>query len=339
MNHIKEYVILVFLLKLTLFHTVLTQQQEENLHVNKGIRIKSGSNGSNNKIYEPYANYEASLPNEVFVMNNNDSSSTSSDKVLFPLNNKLIRRRHVRTISSSSLSHHIKNGSQTIKRDIHFAILLPTTLPLVQHTNLSALVLTAMDLAIKKLRANNGLLSQYNVFYEYKDTRCSSTYGPLAAFDLYIVNKPDAFFGPMCDYVLAPVSRYAGVWGIPLLTAGGIAETFINKAQYPTLTRLLTAGYVHVGYAVKNILSHFNWTIAAVLYHNHDDRANKGNSPCSLAMAPIFRALNSTESVHQEFDENVADKEKLMTVLQFAKRNARSKYFSDFLLYKFNSVH
>lgn len=312
MNHIKEYIILVFLLKFTLLETILAQQ--ENLHVNKGIRIKSSS--SNNKIYGPYANHEASLLNEVFVMNNNDSGS---DKV-FPLNN----RRFVRTLSSH---HHIKNGSQTIKRDIHFAILLPTTLPLIQHTNLSALILTAMDLAIKKLRANNGLLSQYNVFYEYKDTQCSSTYGPLAAFDLYIVNKPDAFFGPMCDYVLAPVSRYAGVWGIPLLTAGGIADSFNYKTQYPTLTRLL-GGYVHVGYAVKDILSHFNWTIAAVLYHNHDDRANKGNSPCSLAMAPIFRALNSTESVHQEFDENVADKEKLLSVLQFAKRNARSEYFS-----------
>lgn len=319
MNHVWKGTILV--IQLILLHQILSQQISNTHDVNKVIT----NDDSNN---EPYANQPSSLLNEVTmitVLNDN-----RSDKV-FPLDGELIhRRRHIRTISPS-FPQNIKNGSQTIKRDIHFAILLPTTLPHLQHTNLSALVLTAMDLAIKKLRMKNGLLSQYNVFYEYKDTRCSSTFGPLAAFDLYIVNKPDAFFGPMCDYVLAPVSRYAGVWGIPVLTAGGIADAFNYKAQYPTITRLL-GGYVHVGYAVKDILSHFNWTIAAVLYHNHDDRANKGNSPCSLAMAPVFRALNSTESVHQEFDETVANKEKFMTVLQFAKRNARSKYHFFFLL-------
>lgn len=321
MNHIKEYMILVFLIKFTQFNPIFAQQDAQN-GIKGKFRVNNTSSGSNDRIYDPYANYKASPINEVSVMNSNDSSS--GDKV-FPLNNKLILHRHARTISSTSFSHHIKNESQGMRRDIHFALLLNTTLPHIQHTNLSALVLTAMDLAIKKLRATNGLLSQFNVFYEYKDTRCSSTYGPLAAFDLYIVNKPDAFFGLMCDYVLAPVSRYAGAWEIPVLTGGGIAEAFNYKAQYPTLTRLL-GGYVHVGDAVKDILSHFNWTIAAVLCHNHDDRPNKGNSQCSLAMAPIFRALNSTESVHQQFDENLADKEKLLSVLQFAKRNARSKY-------------
>lgn len=320
MNHIKEYIILVFLLKFTQLHSlhVVVQQQQEDA---RGKEENFHVNSSNDRIYDPYANYKAS---EVFAMNRSDSSG---DKVP-PLNNKLIHHRYVRTMSSLSHSHnnHL-NRSQGTTRDIHFAILLPSTNFDIQHTNLSALVLTAMDLAIKKLRAHNGLLAQYNVFYEYKDTQCSSTYGPLAAFDLYVVNKPDAFFGPLCDYVLAPVARYAGAWEIPVLTGGGIAEAFNYKPQYPTLTRLL-GGYVHVGPAVKNIVNHFNWTIACVLYHNHDDRQKKGNSKCSLAMAPIFRALHevNSQTVPQEFDESLADKKKLLEVLEFAKRNSRSKY-------------
>lgn len=39
----------------------------------------------------------------------------------------------------------------------------------------------------------------------------------------------DAFFGPICDYVLAPISRYSGVWEIPILTAAGLPDAFSLK--------------------------------------------------------------------------------------------------------------
>lgn len=43
----------------------------------------------------------------------------------------------------------------------------------------------------------------------------------------------------MCDYVIAPVARYAGHWGIPVLTPGAQADAFRHKnQQYSTLTRL-----------------------------------------------------------------------------------------------------
>lgn len=49
----------------------------------------------------------------------------------------------------------------------------------------------------------------------------------------------DVFLGPMCDYVIAPVARYAGHWGIPVLTPGAQAEAFRHKHnQFSTLTRL-----------------------------------------------------------------------------------------------------
>lgn len=39
----------------------------------------------------------------------------------------------------------------------------------------------------------------------------------------------DVFFGPFLDYLLAPVTRYAGVWDIPVITSGGFAEAFNFK--------------------------------------------------------------------------------------------------------------
>lgn len=205
---------------------------------------------------------------------------------------------------------------------INFAVLLPRSFRF--HRNLPALVLSAMQLAISDLK-RRGLLTSYNITYEFADTNCSSTNGPLAAFDIVMVRKPHAFIGPMCDYVLAPVSRYAGVWGIPVLTAGGIAEAFNYKNNFPTLTRML-GGYVHAGESVKSILSHFNWTTTALVYHNHFDRSSRGHSDCSLALQPIAGALNDTNYVSLYFDENTADKKRLYKMLRDVKQNARSKY-------------
>lgn len=220
----------------------------------------------------------------------------------------------------------------TSYRDITFAVLLPRTLPLISHSDIPSLVLSAMELGVRNLK-RAGHLVGYNVTYEFADTKCSSTYGPMAAFDMVVKRKPNAFFGLMCKYVLAPVARYSGVWGIPVLTAGGISDSFSLKDQYPTLTRLV-GGHLHIGPALKEILGHFNWTTAAILNHNHDDKVTKGNSDCSMAMASVYRTLNSSESIYQEFDENTANHAKLLSILDFTKRNARSKCLFP-VLYRF----
>lgn len=54
-------------------------------------------------------------------------------------------------------------------------------------------------------------------------------YGPIAAFDLHNRQEADVFLGPICDYVLAPVARYANVWNRPVLTTGGLAAAFNYK--------------------------------------------------------------------------------------------------------------
>ena len=43
------------------------------------------------------------------------------------------------------------------------------------------------------------------------DTECSSTLGPLQAVEMFYKRKPDAFIGPVCPYVLAPVVRLGGL--------------------------------------------------------------------------------------------------------------------------------
>lgn len=66
----------------------------------------------------------------------------------------------------------------------------------------------------------------------YGDTKCSSTVGPLIAVEMLTKTRPDVFIGLICKYVLAPISRYAGVWQIPVITPGGLSEAFNMKVNY-----------------------------------------------------------------------------------------------------------
>lgn len=67
------------------------------------------------------------------------------------------------------------------------------------------------------------------------------------------INITDAFIGPGCEYVIAPVSRYAGPWGIPVITAGAQAEAFTHKhPSYTTLTRMM-GSYTQAGIAIRKV--------------------------------------------------------------------------------------
>lgn len=51
-------------------------------------------------------------------------------------------------------------------------------------------VMPTIELAIKKVQSAGGLLENFNISIEHRDTECSSTYGPLAAFEFHTKRKP-----------------------------------------------------------------------------------------------------------------------------------------------------
>lgn len=76
------------------------------------------------------------------------------------------------------------------KRELFFGVLLPSNMP--DHGG-SPIVLSAMNLAVKKVQAPGGILEGWDITMEYRDTQCSSVYGPLAAFELYTKQKPGLY--------------------------------------------------------------------------------------------------------------------------------------------------
>jgi atrial natriuretic peptide receptor A len=127
----------------------------------------------------------------------------------------------------------------------------------------------------------------------------------------------------VCEYVIAPVARYAGEWGIPVLTAGAQADAFFHKPLFPTLTRMM-GSYRLVGQAVRHILHVFGWQVAGLLYHNHGVGSPLGNSMCHFTLLSIFTALNQTPA-HRSFNEDTASPQEYRQLLQFVSRSARSK--------------
>lgn len=134
------------------------------------------------------------------------------------------------------------NVSSVITKNhkIHLSVLLPSK-PVDEMSERSSQILATtlpvIELAIRSVKERR-LLDGYELIIHHRDTECSSTIGPLAAFDLYNRQEADVFLGPICDYVLAPVARYASVWQRPVLTTGGLAAAFNNKVNlFKTYTR------------------------------------------------------------------------------------------------------
>lgn len=71
----------------------------------------------------------------------------------------------------------------TSELELYFGVLLPEH-PLEKECSFME-ALSAMELAIRRLQQPGGLFEEYSIFVEYRDTKSSSTYCSLGAFDLY----------------------------------------------------------------------------------------------------------------------------------------------------------
>ncbi|XP_065362565.1 atrial natriuretic peptide receptor 1 isoform X2 [Calliphora vicina] len=207
--------------------------------------------------------------------------------------------------------HKFRNGT-TITLDnvpykqLIFAVLLPSHELHNKNDCLLFKVLAVLELAIHHVQrigfAHNARLDFTLIS---RDTNCSSVHGPLGFFEIYM-QQPEinAVWGLPCEYVLAPISRYAGVWQIPVFTSAGNAADFQNKeSSYPTLTRLKGAQANNLGNAVRAIIDSFNWTRTALIYQNEHMKI-KGNSVCFFCMFVVHDKLNEykASSYQQAFD-------------------------------------
>ncbi|XP_058979391.1 atrial natriuretic peptide receptor 1 isoform X1 [Musca domestica] len=203
------------------------------------------------------------------------------------------------TTSTTTLRRY---GNETVlRKNLVFAVLLPGMELDNKNDCVLSSVLAVLELGIKHVHqmgfAHN---AQIDFTLISRDTNCSSINGPIGFFEIYMrYPEINAVMGLSCEYVLAPISRYAGVWKIPVLTSGGSAKDFGNKASsYPTLTRLRGSLANNLGNVVKGILESFNWTSTVLIYQNEDTKT-KGNSVC------FFCAVVVHDKVHSDYQQAI----------------------------------
>ncbi|XP_052826119.1 atrial natriuretic peptide receptor 1 [Octopus bimaculoides] len=159
----------------------------------------------------------------------------------------------------------------------------------------------AITVALEKVRRTI-LTSDVEIVALYADSRCSSQLGPIRAFDFYSNKTVNVFFGPVCDYSLAPVARYAVYWNLPVVTPGAMAHDFAAKTEpkdeYKTLTRMGIT-FDTLGFYFLQILKGQKWE-RAKLISQHKGYNSISPNFCYLASSAIAKHMTAKRFRYEE---------------------------------------
>ena len=147
-------------------------------------------------------------------------------------------------------------------------------------------------LAVETVNNHFKLQQGYTLNITMRDSKCSDTFGPLGAIDLYHKKSAHVFIGPACDNAVAPVARFSPYWNMPIITAGAPVTAFQDKKeQYRLLTRIGST-YTKLGEFFGKLFEMFNWhTVGYMCNNNLGWRAAKGRTDCYFVMEAIYKTL------------------------------------------------
>lgn len=77
----------------------------------------------------------------------------------------------------------LRQEQHRVKGVVKLAVIAPAD---PHHEQSLSRILPAVSLAIRAVISPKGPLPGWNITVDHRDSRCSSTYGPIAAFDFYI---------------------------------------------------------------------------------------------------------------------------------------------------------
>lgn len=194
-------------------------------------------------------------------------------------------------------------------------------------------IMPAIELAIAKIKemGNSGPLPGVDIQLLYFDTKCDSVRAGLVSFEIQYKGLADVFFGPICSYAVAPVSRYSSVWNIPVVTVDARSIAFDSKELYRLLTRI-NGAYYQLRDMVITFLNRYDWKKVLFLFHENKDK-KLGHSECYFQLGPISDGLSKDDRNYETFDENDPRFE-VTGILEAVKKKARSMYY--FCLTKFD---
>lgn len=130
------------------------------------------------------------------------------------------------------------------------------------------MVVPAMRIALEKVK-NTTLVVPNNISLIVDDTECWLNTAQFAAIDMMYIHKVMAFFGPVCEYALAPVGRFSTRWNLPLITAGGQASGYDDFDQYKLITNLRPP-HRKLAHFVAALWKIYEWKRGVIVFHDGD---------------------------------------------------------------------
>ncbi len=187
------------------------------------------------------------------------------------------------------------------------------------------------------------LLPDTNITFLTRDSECNSVAAPIAGFDLIRDHHVQGFLGPVCDYSLAPLARYAPYWDTFVITPGGFAHDFMTKSEYPTLTRL-GATFEGLSRAIINSVKNYNWTKIKLVY---DSFGLENVTPrfCYLAMSALavyaYKLGLKQEDVHPFlFNGSIPEPDRSRLFEKLLTEEVGNKYSSkSYTYYMYNCMY
>jgi len=183
------------------------------------------------------------------------------------------------------------DGDHVQDQPINVAVLLP----IVDDSRpFSAVKLRpAVDLAVDHVST----ILPGHLQISYRDSNCSEVHGINEAINYFVRGPPHVYFGPICDYAVAPVARQTYFWNIPVVSVGAVALDFLLKrhVNYPLLTRAGPVNLVGLTNAILAAMSEHGWRRVKLLYERE---AGSDVIPpfCHLTSQAIYYLLESTSS-------------------------------------------
>ena len=172
--------------------------------------------------------------------------------------------------------------------------------PILPKTRLFALekVQTAVEIAIQKVEASG--IRGHNLNVSFVSSNASEIDVPVAAFKL--MNKGvRLFIGPVYDYGLAAIARYAPKWNVAVISPGGFADGFKHKKNFKTLTRVHTT-FDSMAAFIYKILQYYKWTKLKAISEKFG-RNDIYKNFCDLAITAVHqKALYKRNLEFEKYD-------------------------------------
>ena len=168
----------------------------------------------------------------------------------------------------------------------------------------------AVDLAVGQV--SNFIHRHLRV--SYGDSNCSEIHGMNEAINYFISGSPNIYFGPICDFAVAPVARQSYFWDIPVVSVGALAIDFLNKrrASYQLLTRAGPVNLVGLTDAILEAMHVYGWRRVKLLYER-ETKSDVVPLFCHLASEAVVYMLESKWSKrvdsrdYHKFDPDAAN--------------------------------